>query len=104
MTGAGGSSCVASNCPCPAGQMSCTDAGVACVTTASDPGNCGVCGNACGNTQTCSNSMCSSAGCVAGTTNCSGACVDLSSDNSNCRMSGSTCTGVTVVKNSTALH
>jgi hypothetical protein len=67
-----------------------------CVDTATDPGNCATCGNACpGVTHgqpTCVGSQCS-VSCNTSYTNCSGACVDVTSDDSNCAACGKACTG-----------
>ncbi len=69
----------------------------ACVDIATDPANCGSCGNACLEAQVCSNGMCS-AECGAGQTACSGACVDLSSNVDHC---GACETACSAAKNET---
>jgi len=65
---------------CPAGQSRC---GGACVALASDPTNCGACGNVCATavadaTATCTNGACGVA-CGAGYQPCNGACIPTAS-------------------------
>jgi hypothetical protein len=50
--------------------------------------NCGACGNACSDGQTCQGGSCA---CPAGLTNCNGTCVDLTSDPGHCGACGTTC-------------
>jgi hypothetical protein len=60
-----------------------------CVDKASNPNNCGACGNSCA-TPVCSAGACSNS-CAAGLTNCNGACVDLSSNAANCGACSKAC-------------
>jgi hypothetical protein len=53
-------------------------------------GHCGACGNACGDTQTCTAGMCVTR-CGGGQSVCSGQCVDLTNDPRNCGMCGRSC-------------
>jgi hypothetical protein len=62
--------------------------GSECVTLASDPTNCGKCGNACPDGIACENGACS---CPAGGMSCGGACVDTSTDVANCGGCGTAC-------------
>lgn len=75
------------NVTCNAGEVDCS--GV-CVVLASNPSNCGFCGNACGAGLFCSESSCA-ASCGAGLTPCSNACVPTMTDASNCGMCGNVC-------------
>jgi hypothetical protein len=59
-----------------------------CVTIASDPANCGKCGNSCPDGVACENGSCS---CPAGSQSCTGVCVDTSADVNNCGACGKTC-------------
>jgi Stigma-specific protein, Stig1 len=72
---------------CPAGLTSCGDS---CVDAAVDPANCGACGTACSDGESCVAGQCSSA-CGAGTTDCGGACVDTALDPANCGSCGTAC-------------
>lgn len=65
-----------------------TCGGTECVTLASDPANCGQCGNACPDGIACENGSCS---CAAGTQACSGVCVDTAADVNNCGACGNAC-------------
>jgi len=81
--------CSQSNCSatCAAGEEAC---GNSCVVKASDPTNCGFCGNKCMGGQLCVNGAC---GCEAGKSTCAGVCVALASDPANCGMCGKLCSG-----------
>ncbi len=68
-----------------------TSCGGACVSTASDPRNCGACGNACGAEEVCSLGMCTASGCGAALTACDGACVDTNTDARHCGSCGTAC-------------
>ncbi|HEY4013160.1 MAG TPA: MXAN_6577-like cysteine-rich protein [Polyangiaceae bacterium] len=59
-----------------------------CVITATDPANCGKCGDVCATGQACNAGVC---GCRAGQTTCSGSCVDTTSDPKNCGACGTAC-------------
>jgi hypothetical protein len=72
---------------CPPGQTSCNGA---CTDTTTDAANCGKCGNACGNGQSCKAGACV-APCPQGQTACNGACKNLSTDVNNCGACGNAC-------------
>lgn len=64
---------------CSAGQACCGDA---CVDLSTDPGNCGACGDACGEHKVCSDGSCE---CAAGYLNCGdGVCRDPQTDQHFC--------------------
>ena len=65
--------------------------GNTCTNTASDPANCGYCGNQCANGLVCTSSSCVQ-GCTAPLVACSGTCVDTTSDSNNCGSCGHVCT------------
>lgn len=73
---------------CPAGRTLCNGA---CVDAASDPSNCGGCGNACGPSATCSGGTCLGILCARPLVLCNGACVDVRSDPNHCGACGSVC-------------
>jgi hypothetical protein len=84
---------------CTGGQISCNGA---CVTSTSDPNNCGSCGHSCGDAGlVCSNGNCTFAGCDAdaGQSQCPSGCVLLQTDSDNCGSCGVTCGGLTPVCN-----
>jgi hypothetical protein len=64
--------------------------GDVCVDLASDPNNCGVCGNVCATGELCSAGTCTSV-CAAGLTQCGQSCVDLNTDILNCGSCGAAC-------------
>jgi hypothetical protein len=79
-----------------------TTCGGVCVSLASDPANCGACGNACTPGEVCSASACTS-GCGVGLSNCGGSCVDLKTDPANCGACATPCaSGVACVSGSCA--
>lgn len=88
--------------------------GADCVDLTSDPGNCGKCGNACGNGEVCAAGTCASGcgalvqcgniccpsgatctggqcTCPAGAAACNGACIDVTMDANNCGSCGKVC-------------
>lgn len=68
---------------CVAGDRACNGT---CVSLASDPANCGACGNACAG-GLCSSGAC----CAAGQSVCNGACTSVASDAANCGACGNQC-------------
>jgi len=76
-----------SGAPCAAGTVSCAGA---CVVTATDGDNCGVCGNVCLAGQVCSAGTCGLF-CAGGTTLCGSSCSDMKSDPANCGACGTAC-------------
>src|SRR5690242_5468785 len=72
---------------CPQGQTDCHGASV---DLQSDNNNCGACGTACGQHESCLHGTCTLT-CAQGLTACHGACVDLQSDNNNCGACGTAC-------------
>ncbi len=72
---------------CRAGTVPC---GSGCVDPNADQRNCGGCGLACANNETCNAGSCQ---CQAGTTSCNGTCVVLDYDARNCGSCGNVCTG-----------
>jgi hypothetical protein len=82
-----GGPCVNGQCGCPQGTTRCGDS---CTVVATDPKNCGTCGNACVGGQICQNGACS---CPSGQTLCHNLCVDISTDSNNCGTCGNICTG-----------
>ena len=80
-----GASCVAGGCQCPAGTSDCNGQ---CLNIATDPANCGSCGNVCAQGTTCQASACI---CPGGGTVCGAVCTDTQTDTSNCGACGSSC-------------
>jgi MYXO-CTERM domain-containing protein len=64
--------------------------GEVCVDLASDPNNCGVCGNVCATGELCSAGVCTGV-CGDGLTQCGQSCVDLNTDILNCGSCGAAC-------------
>ena len=76
--------CVSGTCEywCVEGTVRCSGT---CADVASDPDNCGACGNACGgSTPVCIDGTCGANPCVFPFIPCGGVCVDPSSDRDNC--------------------
>jgi hypothetical protein len=63
---------------CSSDQKLCGDT---CISVATDPQNCGACGNACPAGEACSDGLCR---CADGRADCGGACVDVASDPDHC--------------------
>lgn len=82
---------------CAADQASCV--GV-CVTTASDPANCGACGTLCASGQQCTAGACA---CLAGLEACPTGCTDLGSDGQSCGACGVPCGAGTLCMNGQCL-
>lgn len=80
-----GGGCLKKEVECSAGLTRC---GLDCVDLTSESGNCGACGIACGEAQTCVNSACQ---CREGSTACNGQCAVLASDPRNCGACGNAC-------------
>ncbi len=96
--------------PCTGGTISC---GAFCANTASDPYNCGACGNRCATGQVCQARVCTTGGggptdggipggdggmvpqdsgpCTGGTVSCGGFCANVVSDPTNCGACGVRC-------------
>lgn len=94
-----GQTCVAGQCftppqQCISGRAHCSGnlADYCEVDTNTDDANCGNCGNACSNAQTCLAGTCT-ATCPAGQSLCSGGCVDLQNDSQSCGTCGTVCSG-----------
>ncbi|HYQ18316.1 MAG TPA: glycosyl hydrolase family 8, partial [Polyangiaceae bacterium] len=79
--------CSQSKCSasCATGEEAC---GNSCVVKATDPTNCGSCGNRCPGGAACANGTCS---CGAGKNTCAGVCVDVGTDPTNCGVCGKVC-------------
>ncbi len=80
---------------CPADQSVCENV---CVDLQTNGVNCGVCGRACGATESCSAGTCS---CGTAYTSCSGRCVNLSNDPNYCGACGNACGSSLVCSNGT---
>ena len=65
--------------------------GLTCVDTASDPLNCGECGQNCTGNQTCEAGVCVGDPCPPGETLCRDVCVNLDVDAGNCGICGAEC-------------
>lgn len=78
----GNGNCVAG---CPSGQVLCS--GI-CVNEQTNPSNCGQCGNACFQGETCVGGQCT---CPSGQSVCGNACVNETSDPNNCGACGHVC-------------
>jgi hypothetical protein len=73
--------------PCQTGLTLCSGQ---CVDTATDATNCGSCGIACNQGQSCVNGACVT-NCTAGQTRCGTTCVDLQTSVTNCGSCGNAC-------------
>jgi hypothetical protein len=69
---------------CPQPKKECSGA---CVDLQTDNDNCGMCGNACAQTETCMQGLC----CKTGQKVCNMACTDTNTDAMNCGMCGNAC-------------
>lgn len=81
---------------CAAGQICVIDAGAyVCVSTSTDPRNCGMPGNACAVGERCEAGVCqcgtTGAACAAGQACCATGCVDAMTDATNCGACGNVC-------------
>lgn len=82
--------CIAGECRCLFGGTTlCGGVCLASTSLLSDNFNCGVCGVACGRSQTCQGGAC--VDCPAGQTVCSFACTNLRNDPRNCGACGNAC-------------
>jgi hypothetical protein len=72
---------------CPGAEVLCSGG---CVDPSSSNGNCGACGNACSNGETCQGGACA---CPSGETTCGGHCVAESDDPDHCGACGHGCLG-----------
>ncbi len=82
---------------CTAGQVCVMEMGsFVCVTTSTDPRNCGMVGRACAEGESCvaGNCVCGATGaaCPGGQTCCASGCIDTSEDPMNCGGCGTVCT------------
>jgi hypothetical protein len=77
--------CKAGACACAPGYDSC---GGTCTDTATDPRNCGKCGQGCSTGMSCVGSACV---CPAGLSLCPDGCKDLQHDDANCQVCGVRC-------------
>lgn len=75
---------------CGPGAVLCGDT---CTVTAFDPGNCGQCGKACGDGESCDEGQCVPGCGDGGLTMCGGACVDTESDPAHCGACDGACPG-----------
>lgn len=90
----GGQVCLEGFCQCGAYQELCDGQ---CVTTQTDPYDCGTCGNDCvAQGKVCSAGRCMG-GCLAPLVACGGRCVDPKTDNANCGGCGNDCTSASEV-------
>jgi hypothetical protein len=85
---AGGATCVAGICACPAGQMAC---GGHCVDTRTDVDNCGACLSGCGAGGACVAGVCTSCGAGLGLCGSPAHCFDLASSRLHCGVCTRTC-------------
>lgn len=80
----------------PPGDAGCkagfTDCNGTCVSTASDPKNCGKCGTTCTDGGVCSQGACATT-CGGGTTKCGSSCVNIQTDPQNCGKCATACAG-----------
>ena len=81
------SGCIVNTTSCSSGQTPC---GGGCIDATSDPNNCGGCGFACANGDSCVSSVCV-APCPAPNVVCGASCVDLRTDPNNCGFCGTIC-------------
>jgi hypothetical protein len=72
----------------PAGACETCGAGLLCIDLATDPANCGSCGNVCPAAASCTNGSCT---CPGSESICNESCVDLMSDRMNCGSCGTDC-------------
>jgi hypothetical protein len=85
-------------CGCLPGEVICGNNNSHCLALASDPANCGACGNACAQGSVCSNGACKQV-CDQGLTACGAECVNLNASHQHCGDCANACQGGTTCVN-----